>query len=111
MLVLGYAVGIVMIPNGPRVPIECTVFNDSGETIEHVEVTVFHRTYRAEALKPGGSFSFAFDAAGDDHYHVDVRFSGGSTRVANVGYVTTGTYPKDRIKIGRDEIRYETTSG
>jgi hypothetical protein len=110
LLVLGYAVGSFVVPNAPRVPIECTVLNDSGEAIEHVAVTVFHRTYHAEALGPGGSFTFAFDAAGDDHYHVEVRSAGGPMRVADVGYVTTGTYPKDRIEIEPDEIRYVTTS-
>lgn len=111
LLVLAYAVLRVVVPRTRYIPIECTVVNKSNQTIERVAVTVFHRTYRAEDLAPGGSFTFAFDAAGDDHYHVEIRSAGGFRRTADVGYVTTGTYPKDRIEIGPDEIRYETTGG
>jgi hypothetical protein len=111
LFALAYA-GLRMVVPGTRyLPIECTVVNGSGEAIERVAVTVFHRTYRAEGLEPGGSFTFAFDAAGDDHYQVEVRSSGGGVRTADVGYVTTGVSPKDRIEIGPDEIRYETTAG
>jgi hypothetical protein len=93
---------------GPYPPIECTVANESPEAIERVTVTVFHRTYSAGGLSPGGSFTFAFDTAGDDHYHVEAQLASGARLVADVGYVTTGTGQKDRIEIAADEVRYTT---
>lgn len=108
VLALAYAVLSLVVPVGTHPPIECTVANESPEAIERVTVTVFHRTYSARGLSPGGSFTFAFDSAGDDHYHVEAELASDARLVADVGYVTTGMDQKDRIEIGGDEVRYTT---
>jgi len=108
---VAYGVMFLISPAAQVPPVECAVVNETAETLERVAVTVFHRTYRAEGLAPGGSLTFAFDTAGDDHYHVEVQAASGPPRAADVGYVTTGTHPKDRIEIGPDAIRFETTGG
>ncbi len=108
LLMVAYVWLRVVIPSTRFIPIECTVVNDSAQTIERVAVTVFHRTYRAEGLAPGGSFSFMFDTAGDDHYHVEAQLASGEQRVADVGYLTTGAVQADRIEIGADEVRIDS---
>ena len=98
-----------VLPSTYALPIECTVVNNSTEVLERVAVTVFGHTYGAEGLPPGASFTFTFDAHGDDHYHVVAQPASGNRLVSDVGYVTTGLQLKDRIEIRADEVRFTTT--
>lgn len=75
------------------------VENLSGQTIEHVSVTVCGRKHEFEDLAAGQIVSFVIVVDRDGDFDVKGKLADGTAFGGNCGYVTGGEYGRDRIVV------------
>lgn len=66
------------------------VINQSGQTIDFVEIQVCDQTIRFDDIPPGETVTSPFQIHRDDHFVVQGQLSDGSNFTAECGYVTNG---------------------
>ncbi|CAN5495419.1 hypothetical protein BH10BDE1_BH10BDE1_23630 [soil metagenome] len=83
---------------------ELSVLNKTGGVVQLLEVKFCQDTERAESIADGVSAVFKFVIAGDCHYSIAARISGGKVLASETGYVSSGSDFKDSVILEGDRI-------
>jgi hypothetical protein len=84
-----------------------TLINRANKDIKSVSVAIRNRAMEFGPLAPNQKITMTFTDAGEDDYHVIVKFADGKRLEGEVGYVTTQLSSTDTIHLYSDKIQLE----